>query len=378
MHTYREQINEIDEQLLQLFEQRMKVSLDIAEWKKKEGRPVPDLQREREKINEVRDRLPEELKDYGTSLYGLLMDLSKSYQRSHTSEQGKTSAGIGDALKKTPQVFPEDAAVACQGVEGAYSQIACARIFRHPNVLYFDTFPAVFSAIEKGLCRYGMLPLENSTAGSVNQVYDLMMQHHFSIVRSVRIKVDHHLLARKGVALSDIRTIYSHEQAISQCAGFLSTLQGVNVVPCENTAAAARMVAESEREDIAALSSRSCMDLYDLACLKADVQDSANNYTRFICISKEPEIYPGADRTSMMLVLPHTPGSLYRTLSRFYAHGININKLESRPMPERNFEFMFYFDIEGSVYAPRFTRLIDDLESSCESFVYLGSYTEIF
>ena len=262
-------------------------------------------------------------------------------------------------------------------MEGAYSQLACEKLFRLPAVLYFSSFDAVFSAIEKGLCRYGVIPLENSSAGSVNAVYDLMMSHNFRIVRSIRLKVDHNLLAVPGARITDIKEIYSHEQAISQCGQFLQKLPGVRVIPCENTAAAAKMVAGSGRGDVAALCSRSCVELYGLESIAASVQDQGNNYTRFICISKALEIYPGADRTSLMMVLPHRPGSLYKVLSRFYALGINLNKLESRPIPERNFEFMFYFDLETSVYSPRFIQLMGELQSVCEEFSYLGSYSEV-
>ena len=235
----------------------------------------------------------------------------------------------------------------------------------------------MFNAIEKGLCRYGVLPIENSTAGSVNAVYDLMMRHHFHIVRSVRVKIDHNLLARPGAKLSDIREIYSHEQALSQCAQFLSSLPGVKVIPCENTALAAKLVAESGRDDAAALSTRACERLYGLECLASSVQDTANNYTRFICIARDLEIYPGADRTSLMMTLRHEPGSLYKVLSRFYALGINLNKLESRPLPERSFEFMFYFDLENPVYDPAFLQLVSELGDISEEYTYLGSYSEV-
>ena len=267
--------------------------------------------------------------------------------------------------------------MACQGVEGAYSQLACEKLFRLPSIFYFSNFDAVFSAIEKRLCRYGVIPLENSTAGSVNKVYDLMMRHNFRIVRSVRLKVDHNLLVKPGTKLSDIKEIYSHEQAINQCAGYLQKFSGVKIIPCENTAVAAKYVAQSEAGDVAALSSRSCMKLYGLECLEESVQDKGNNFTRFICISKDLEIYPGADRTSLMMVLPHTPGSLYKVLSRFYALGLNLNKLESRPMPERNFEFMFYFDLDTSVYSPQFIQLMGEMETISEEFSYLGSYSEV-
>ena len=243
--------------------------------------------------------------------------------------------------------------------------------------MFFASFEAVFAAIEKGLCRYGVLPIENSTAGSVNAVYDLMMRHHFHIVRSVRVKIDHNLLARPGAKLSGIREIYSHEQALSQCAQFLSSLPGVKVIPCENTALAAKLVAESGRDDAAALSTRACERLYGLECLVPSVQDTANNYTRFICIARDLEIYPGADRTSLMMTLRHEPGSLYKVLSRFYALGINLNKLESRPLPERSFEFMFYFDLENPVYDPAFLQLVSELGDISEEYTYLGSYSEV-
>lgn len=377
LSDYRIKIDEIDEQLTRLFTQRMEVAADIARYKQEHGLPVLDSSREKKKLLSVAEIVPEQTRDYTLSLYSLLFELSRSYQTRLLGFATPLTEQIHSAIEQTPPLFPEHAVVACQGVEGAYSQLACDKLFRLPNVLYFSSFEAVFSAIEKGLCRYGVVPLENSTAGSVNAVYDLMMHHNFRIVRSVRLKVDHNLLAPKGAKLSDIREIYSHEQAIQQCSAFLQTLPGVRVIPCENTAAAAKMAAASGRNDIAALSSRSCMKLYGLDCLAESVQNRDNNFTRFICISKNLEIYPGADRTSIMAVLPHEPGSLYKLLSRFYALGINLNKLESRPMPDRNFEFRFYFDLETSVYSPQFLQLMGELSATCEEFSYLGSYSEV-
>lgn len=374
---YRKEIDAIDADLTALFYKRMNVAAEIAGYKKANGLPALDAKRERDKLRELMYNSPEALKDYTAQLYSLIFELSRSYQNRLLGSNSSLPADIERAIKDTQPLFPEDAAVACQGVEGAYSQIACEKLFRMPNVFYCSTFDAVFSAIESGFCRYGVIPLENSTAGSVNAVYDLMMRHNFRIVRSVRLKVDHNLLAKKGVKLEDVREIYSHEQAINQCSAFLSKLKNVKVISCENTAAAAKFVAESDRRDIAALSSRACIELYGLDCLAASVQDEGGNFTRFICISKNLEIYPGADRTSLMMVLPHRPGSLYKVLSRFYALGINLNKLESRPMPERNFEFMFYFDLDTSVYSPQFIQLMGELEDVCESFAYLGSYSEV-
>ena len=377
LSEYRARIDAIDEEIVRLFAERMEAAAGIAAYKREHNLPVLDQRREREKLLQIAEKTPEGLKDYAVSLYSLIFELSRSSQNRLLGTKSELAEQIETALRETPPLFPGHAVVACQGVEGSYQQLACDRLFKLPNIFYFASFGAVFSAIEKGLCRYGVIPVENSTAGSVNAVYDLMMKHNFRIVRSVRLKIDHNLLVKPGTRWEDVKEIYSHEQAISQCAAFLQPHPGIRVVPCENTAVAAKMVADSSRRDIAALSSRECMRLYHLEALAQSVQDQGNNHTRFICISKELEIYPGADRTSLMLTLPHQPGSLYKLLSRFYALGININKLESRPMPERNFEFMFYFDLETSVYSPEFRQLMAELPSVCDSFSYLGSYSEV-
>lgn len=377
LSEYRARIDVIDDEMVRLFAERMEVAAGIAAYKKENNLPVLDMRREKEKLLQIAEKTPEGLKDYAVSLYSLIFELSRSCQSRLLGTKSELTEQIETALKETPPLFPGHAVVACQGVEGSYQQLACERLFKLPNIFYFASFGAVFSAIEKGLCQYGVIPVENSTAGSVNAVYDLMMKHNFRIVRSVRLKIDHNLLVKPGTKWEDVKEIYSHEQAISQCAAFLQQHPGIRVVPCENTAVAAKMVADSSRRDIAALASRECMRLYHLEPLAESVQDQGNNHTRFICISKDLEIYPGADRSSLMLTLPHQPGSLYKLLSRFYALGINMNKLESRPMPERNFEFMFYFDLETSVYSPEFMQLMAELPSLCDSFSYLGSYSEV-
>ena len=377
LNDYRQKLDKIDDELLSLFIERMNIAAEIAAWKKENSLPVLDVRREKEKLHTLEEKSPEEFSDYTVSLFSLIMELSRSQQNRILHPVSAETRAIENALRDTPQLFPEKAMVACQGVEGAYSGIACEKLFARPNIFYFSTFDAVFSAIEKGLCRYGVIPVENSTAGSVNAVYDLMLRHDFRIVRSVRIKVDHNLLAKAGTKTGDIREIYSHSQAIAQCSAFLQNFPNMKVIPCENTAVAAKMVAESDDPHTAALSSRACSKLYGLDILKSDIQDSGNNHTRFICISKNLEIYPGADRTSLMMVIPHEPGSLYKVLSRFYALGINLIKLESRPLPERSFEFMFYFDLDTSVYSPKFIQLMGELGDLCEEYEYLGSNSEV-
>lgn len=377
LNELRLEMDQIDDQLVQLFVQRMDVAAKIADCKKETGTPILVPSRERAKLQDVAKKAGPDMANYTRVLYSMLFELSRSYQSKRSRPISPLYAKITDAIAQTPQLFPQAPMVACQGVEGAYSQIACEKIFKDPFILYFRNFEAVFSAIDQGMCQYGILPIENSTAGSVKKVYDLMIKHNFSIVRTFRLKVDHNLLANPGTSLSDIKEIYSHEQAINQCSDFLQSLPGVNVIPVANTAIASEMVSKSGRKDVAALSSRACAELYGLDCLASNVQDKGNNRTRFICISKNLEIYPGSDKTSIMMVLNHRPGALYKVLARMYTLGINVTKLESRPIPDREFEFMFYFDLETSIYSEEFVQLMCELDELCEEFKYLGSYTEV-
>lgn len=370
---YRAKIDAIDNDIVRLFQERMAVAAEIAQYKEANGLPIFQPAREREKLAQVSAMAQEDMQSYLRVLYSLLFELSRTYQGK--DRRTPLYERIGNAIETTPRLFPRSATVACQGVEGAYSQLACEKLFSNPSIQYFRNFDGVFSAIEVGFCQYGILPIENSTAGSVKRVYDLMISHDFSIVRSVRLKIDHCLLAKPNSG--ELHEIFSHEQAIRQCAGFLKTLGNVKVTALENTAEAAKTVAESDRTDIAALSSRMCAELYGLRVVKSSVQDEGNNHTRFLCISKQTEIYPGADRTTLMLILPHKPGALYKVLARLYALGINLLKLESRPMPDRDFEFLFYLDLETSVYSEEFVRLMCEIGDICEEFKYLGSYSEV-
>lgn len=377
LNDYRIEIDEIDKKLVELLDKRMRVSEKIGRYKKENNLPVLDAAREREKLDKITDMANDDMASYTRLLYNLIMDMSKDHQRKCNGDVSELVDKIDETLKSTDKVLPKRPLVACQGVMGAYSQQACDKIFDMPKVIYMKNFEGVFKAIDEGLCRYGVLPLENSTAGSVNKVYDLMMKYNFYIIKSLKLKIDHSLLALTGTKKEDIKEIFSHEQAIMQCSEYIKNMSGVKVTVCENTAAAAKRVSESGRNDVAALASSVCGNLYGLNLVEEDVQDNGNNYTRFICISKNPEIYPGAEKTSIMMTLPHKPGSLYNILSRLYSLGVNITKLESRPIPDKDFQFMFYFDIECNVYSEEFTRLISELESLSKDFRYLGSYSEL-
>ena len=373
----RGRIDNIDNEMCRLFAERMQVVTDIARYKKENNLAVYHPSRARAVLQNISKQLGPEFEGYGRSLYHTIFDLSESYQTRMLSTDEDFFKHINEITSKPPIAFPKRASVACAGCEGAYANLAAERLFDLPEVVFVNNFDGVFRAVSSGLCEYGVLPIENSLAGSVNAIYDLLTEHNVSIVRSLRLKIDHSLLVHPGVKLEEIREIYSHQQAISQCSEFLSTLKNVRIIPVENTAEAARMVAQSGDRTKASISSRLCSELYHLQVLKNAVQNRDNNYTRFVCIAKEPKIYSGANRTSIMMVIPNRPGTLFRILSRFNATGVNLVKLESRQIPEREFEYRFYFDIEASVYSPEFQSMMCELNNIGEQFKYFGTYAEI-
>ena len=372
----RNHIDRIDEQLQQLFQERMNVAAEISRLKSKNAISTINAEREREILLKVDDRSPRDLHVYNRVLFTTLFDLSRSYQNRLRYEHGLLNDTIANAIRRNS--LPERGQIACQGVEGAYSQQACEKLFALPGITYFRSFSGVAQAVERGLCQYGILPIENSSNGTVNAVYDLVRDHKFYIVRSLKLHIRHSLVARPGATLDGIREIISHEQALGQCSEFLKAHPEIKAIPVENTAIAAKQVAESGRTDIAAISSIRCAELYNLSVLNDHVQNNENNYTRFICISKELELYPGANRISIMLSLPHRPGALYAIIAKFAALGLNLTKLESRPIPGSDFEFLFYFDLESSVDNPETLSILNELAAApSERFAFLGNYSEM-
>lgn len=377
MDDLRNQIDKIDDTLIGLYNERMELARQIGEVKLVENIQVKDSGREKNIMTRILGKVDEELQPYAKCLFNTLFDTSKAYQGASVNNNSELGNKIRKNLGAATQLFPSVGKVACQGVEGAYSSAACNKLFDVAHITYFKDFAGVFNAVEKGLCKYGVLPIENSQVGSVNAVYDLMKKNNFYIVRSIKLKVQHCLLAKQGVKLGGIKEIYSHEQAISQCSDFLSTLKGVKIVACENTAVAAKLVAESDRNDIASISSENCSQLYGLDIIKKELGNVANNFTRFILISKELEIYSQADKISVMVNLPHESGSLNKLLNRFAILGLNLTKIESRPLVGAEFEFMFYFDFNGNIKDNRVINLLVDMSNSMQGFTFLGSYYEV-
>lgn len=371
----REKIDSIDKELVKLFEERMNAVCEVARYKKENGLSIYNGKREREVINSVTKDVPEELALYTKILYNTLFSVSRGYQTRMINGESKTVDNIRKALESTGDMLPQSAVVACQGVEGAYSQKACEKLFKNPSVMFFDTFKSVLDAVSMGLCSYGILPIENSVHGTVTDVYDLLSSYDFSIVKVAKIQINHVLAAKKKDA--KIKEICSHRQAIGQCDKYIKSLSDVKVTQYDNTAMAAQMVKDSDRDDVACICSKECAQIYGLNVLEDNIANSDNNYTRFICISKKSEIYPGADKISFVITLPHTAGSLYSVMSKFAAAGINLTKIESRPIPGRDFEFEFFFEVEASVYSKELYAVISEMENSDEKFKFFGCYNEI-
>ena len=376
LQDYRNQLDQIDDQLAALFKRRMETVKLVADYKKEHSTPVMAAGRERDILYRVTDLCGEELQEYTKILYSTLLELSRDYQEDRlTSGESKLCRDILAAAEGSGD-FPSRAVVACQGIEGAYSQMACDKMFSLPQILYFGRFDGVFRAVENGMCRYGILPIENSAAGSVTEVYDLMEKYNCKIVRSLKLKVEHCLLAKPGVKLGDIKEVVAHEQALNQCSDFLKS-SNVKVTVFDNNARAAKYVSKSERADIAAIASAGCADLYGLRILSDRVSNTDHNYTRFICISKNLEIYEGANKITFVASASHRPGSLYSLIAKFATRGLNISKLESRPIPGKDFEFRFYFDVDASVRSADTQAILSQLEKE-PFFTFLGAYSEVF
>ena len=373
----REQMDTVDSQMLQLFLQRMHIGEQIAAEKRTSALPVLNKAREREILARVQADAGD-MEPYAYQLFTTLMELNKARQSQLTAQPSRVRPLIEKALAAQEEVFPRTGTIACQGVEGANSQAACDKLLPRGNIMYVKSFEAVFDAVESGLCKFGVLPIENSANGSVRTVYDLLQRKRFSVVRATTLHIRHELMVKPGTKLGDITEIYSHEQAIGQCSRYLASLNGkVKVTPVANTALAAKMVAEGINSHAAAISSHACTELYGLETIKDDIQDSDNNYTRFICIAKNPVIYAGANKISLVLDCKNEPGALNSILAKIAAYGVNTSKIESCPVSGRNFEFIFFFDLDASVREPGVLSMLEELEHISESFTFLGNYAVV-
>lgn len=371
----RKEIDLVDDEIIKLFVKRMGLSKEVAEVKKNSNVLVTDTSREDKIIYRLTSALPDELKLYAKEVYSAIFSVSKAYQNTLVDKTSKTVEKIKEVIGKDYE-FPITATVACQGVEGANSESAAKKAFPICDISYFKTFESVFNAVDKGLCEFGVLPIENSTAGSVLEVYDLMDKYNFYVVKSVKLKINHCLAGVVGATKKDIKKVISHSQAIMQCSNYLKNNNFESEL-AQNTALAGKIVQEGNDKSVAALCSKECACLYGLKILEENVQDNLSNYTRFIVISKDLKIYNGSNKISVITSAPHESGSLSKILQKFYSLGLSLTKIESRPIMGSDFEFLFYFDFEGDVKDKGVLNLLSELENSSMKFAFLGSFKEI-
>lgn len=366
----RDNIDSTDSRILELFLDRMELCRGVAEYKRVNNLPVFQGNRENEVIARIKELTNDpELENGTAALFTTIMDISKHLQNQ------KLLKNAPDYEFTVPDL--ENAvSIGCQGTSGANSEAASKLIFGDKPVKFYRTFEDVFKAVENGEIQYGVLPIHNSTAGSVTTTYDLMGKYSVYIVKTVCIEINHCLATKNDIPADEISCVYSHPQALSQCSGFI-THHKLKTIEYSNTATAAELVKNSsDDEKIAAICSKECAERLGLRIISDDVADCSVNRTKFICISKELQIMPDADTVSVMLKIPHTEGSLYRLLTKFYINGMNLCKLESRPVKDGSFEVMFYLDFSGRVTDKNVKILLNDLSSSLEYFRFLGTSRE--
>ena len=377
LKAYRDQIDIIDRQLADLFQQRMDVVDKVGQYKLARNLPVLDAKREQEvlaaKAALARD---EGMSADLAALFENLMAISRRRQRKLIRETGDDPAyqrcKRAIAAARKPIAHPT---VAYQGVAGAYSEMACIHFFGDGSKnVGLEQFEDVFQALKTGAADYAVLPIENSTSGAIRQVYDLMTQYEFHIVGETTVKVEHCLMAPKGATLDTITHVYSHEQGLFQSDRFLNTHPHWVQVPCADTAGAGQYVARTGDVTKAAICSERAAQLYGLDILVRGTNHNANNTTRFVVVSPVMEVREGADKISTVFSLPHEAGSLHRIMTIFAGHGLNMTKLESRPMPGHSWEYMFFLEFTGNLLADEMDGILRELSQTAADFRVLGNF----
>lgn len=369
----RNEIDKLDDELIPLLLKRMDISRQVAEYKVQNGIPVLNEQRELEILEDVASKCGEQGEVIKT-VFSAIMDASRALQHKIIGGGVELRNLISNA-KCEKNLTANGEPIACQGVQGAYSGEAAKALFPDSPIDFHKQFEDVFEAVNQNKARFGIIPVENSTAGSVHESYDLIMKYKFFIVGAYDLRVDHCLCAKPGMKFEDIENVYSHTQALSQCNIFLKNFDFTGIT-FSNTAAAAKFVSESEKNNIAAICSESAAKKYGLKIIRKGIQNVTNNTTRFIVISKELVIDEDAEKISLIFSAPHRTGSLYRVLGRFSMTGLNLTKLESRPVANGRFDYYFYVDILGSVRDEQTLDLLCALSDELPEFSFLGNYYE--
>ena len=369
----RSEIDVVDKQIVELFEKRMDIASQVADYKISTGKKVFDKQREDEKLQAVQDMTASEFNKVGVKeLFSQLMSMSRKLQYRKLTEAG--------ASGKLPfieidSIDKKNSRVCFQGAAGSYSEEAMKRFFgEEVNSIAVETFRDAMAVLEDGSCDYAVLPIENSTAGIVSEIYDLLAEYEHYIVGEQIIEIRHCLLGVPGAKLDDIKTVYSHPQSLMQSAKFLADHSNISQISMKNNAFAAKKVAQDGDKSQAAIASKRAADVYGLEVIEEGVNQADSNSTRFIIVTNQKVFLKSASKISICMEIPHETGALYHLMSHFIYNGLNMTKIESRPIEDRNWEYRFFIDFEGNLSDSAVKNALRGLREEAKLLRILGNY----
>jgi len=369
----RDEIDEIDSEIVALYERRMEISQEVAEYKISVGKAVFDKEREQSKLKVLGEKVHTNFLKHGVQeLFEQIMSMSRKRQYQLLTEHGQVEPL---EFEEVDGFTYKDAKIVFQGTEGAYSQLAMQEFFgENIDSWHVDTWRDAMEAIKNGEADYAVLPIENSSAGIVSENYDLLVEYDNCIVGEQIIKIDHALLALPGAIKEDITDIYSHPQALMQCAKYLESHKGWEKHSYKNTAMASQKVKEDGKIHKAAIGSKLNADIYGLQVLEEAIQDNKNNFTRFIIVTGRKVFAKDANKISISFEIPHESGSLYHKLSHFIYNGLNMNKIESRPIHDKTWEYRFFVDFDGNLNDAAVKNALRGLKEETTCLKILGNY----
>ncbi|MBE6068098.1 MAG: prephenate dehydratase [Clostridium lundense] len=383
LQNLRNEIDEIDKQLVELFEKRMETVLKVAQYKKENNIPILNKSREDEVIEKnVKYLRNKGFKRAEAEFLKSVMAISRKAQAKEIFEY---NIEVKDGKKSELEYLVSNEAacipkkdkinVGFQGVPGSFSEEALLEYFGDDATIQnVREFEDIFKALKNNEIDYGVLPIENSSTGGIVEVYDLLRKYGFFIVGERTIKVNHNLLGIKGTKIEDIKEVYSHPQALQQSGEFLNDYPNLGKIPYRNTAASAELIKNENSKEKAAIGSKRAGEIYNLDIIKENINYNKNNYTRFIVIGKNLELQSDYDKISTILTLPHKAGSLYNILSIFAEYNLSLLKIESRPIVDKSFEYFFYIDFEGNLDNQFVKEAIGELRNNSYDFKLLGNY----
>lgn len=382
LNTLRQEIDHIDKEMLTLFEKRMKLVLEIAQFKAMNNLEILDESREQKVLEKTEYVQAEHIKKYAASFLQDLMNVSKQLQAEHLShskfsnEAKEISIMREDIqINRAENIKTIPLTVGFQGIPGSYSEEALRDYFgENVNSKNYVNFEDVFKALQSDEIEYGVLPIENSFTGGIAEVYDLLCRYGFYIIGEKCVHVDHNLLVLQGAKEEDIQEIYSHPQALQQCSKFLRAHPKWNTISCTNTAVSAKIIQDSGSLTKAAIASRRAAELYGLTILTKGINNNIHNFTRFIIIGRNNEYNQQSDKISLALTIPHEPGSLHRILGCFSKNELNMLKIESRPMTDRTWEYLFHIDFEGNLDNQEVIQALRSIAKDSTFYRLLGNY----